>query len=169
MLLAQQVACPPNFIILTQPCSALNRFYQKSYIWYPILTSNFRDEYLSIISGSLAPCSTSCLALMVAAIGSLPDVTNSRNEVASSSHNSRADAPYAEAALGMLPTVLIECSVTAVQCLVIIALYYCCLLCPLQAGDYVFMASMKIQSLLKRYRYLPFRPTQSTPCLDEYY
>jgi hypothetical protein len=124
---------------------ALNAFYQKVYIWYPILPPHFASTYHAAIeSGSLLllPSSSSCLVLMVAAIGSLPDVDSLHL-------SNRPDASYAEASLAMLPIVLVEGSLTAVQCLVLIAIYYCCLVQPIQAYDYVLIASLKIQNLLK--------------------
>lgn len=113
------------------------------HIWFPILHPRFREQYLRVINGGALPTSAeSCLVLIVAATGFLPDV--------GSLHSSaRLDIGCANAALEMLPLVLVECSVTAVQCLVGIALYYCCSVRPLQAYDYVLIASSKIQTLLK--------------------
>jgi hypothetical protein len=55
---------------------------------------------------------------------------------------------YIEAALASLPLVILESSVTGVQCLVLLSIYYCCLLKPCQAHDYALRASFKVQNLL---------------------
>jgi hypothetical protein len=60
----------------------------------------------------------------------------------------RQDTTYIEAALASLPLVLLESSVTSVQCLVLLSIYYCCLLKPCQAHDYALIASFKVQNLL---------------------
>lgn len=65
------------------------------------------------------------------------------------SHRSLPDMDYASAALEMLPIVLAECSIMSVQCLITIALYYNSLLKPIQAHDYIMIASLRIQTLLK--------------------
>lgn len=127
---------------LTSTSRALNTFFRKVHIWFPILHPRFRELYLSVISGSLPASAESCLVLIVAAIGFLPDV-------GSLHHSDRLDINYANAALEMLPVVLVECTVTSVQCLTAIAVYYCCLVRPIQAYDYVLIASLKIQTLLK--------------------
>lgn len=126
---------------LTSAPSALNTFYQRVHIWFPILHPRFRESYLSVISGSLPASAESCLVLIVAATGFLPEI--------GSLHSDRLDINYANAALEMLPVVLIECTVTSVQCLTAIAVYYCCIVRPIQAYDYTLIASLKIQTLLK--------------------
>jgi len=62
--------------------------------------------------------------------------------------NDRKDVPYFELALASLPQVLVESSVTSLQCLVLLSIYHCCLLKPCQAHDYVLIASNKAQTLL---------------------
>jgi hypothetical protein len=114
-------------------------------MWYPILGPGFSDQYFRIISGPLAPSSETCLALLVAAIGSL-----AQNDIFAGSRRERYDTAYFEAACTSLPIVISDCSVTSVQCLVLFSIYYCCLLKPCQAHDYSLIASFKAQNLLKR-------------------
>ncbi|OIW35517.1 hypothetical protein CONLIGDRAFT_676429 [Coniochaeta ligniaria NRRL 30616] len=141
---------------------ALDVFYDKVHIWFPILHPRFREQYLCAINGALPMSAESCLVLIVAATGFLPDV--------GSLHNSpRPDIGYANAALEMLPLVLVECSITAVQCLVAIALYYCCSVSPLQAYDYVLIASSKIQTLLKTSRRYADSPEETGLVLRAYW
>lgn len=82
---------------------------------------------------------------MVAAIGSL-----AQNDVSGGQQRDRVDTAYFEAALTSLPMVLEDSSVTGVQCLVLLSIYYCCLLKPCQAHDYCLISSCKVQNLMKR-------------------
>ncbi|KIV82251.1 hypothetical protein PV11_04374 [Exophiala sideris] len=115
----------------------LGNFFEEIHPWYPLLDSEYQGEYISVMDGPLTPSSESCLALIVAALGSL----------------SSPDAPgkhvmYAELALSMVSSVLVHCCVQAVEALVYIAVYYCCLCSPLDAFEYIAIASLKVQSLL---------------------
>ncbi|EHA18719.1 hypothetical protein ASPNIDRAFT_176433 [Aspergillus niger ATCC 1015] len=118
--------------------SALAAFSARVHIWYPILASDFSSEYFRVLSGPLQPCSESCLSLLVAAIGHsvAEDMTVS-------------SVPYFETALASLPIIIRECSIRSVQCLMLISLYYCCLLRPCQAHDYCLIASAKIVNIIK--------------------
>lgn len=58
---------------------------------------------------------------------------------------------YAEMALNMVSCTVADCSVLAVEALVYIAVYYCCLCSPLEAFEYNAIASLKAQSLLTVY------------------
>ncbi len=119
--------------------SLLGDFFEEIHPWYPLLDPDYHSEYISVMEGPLTPSSGSCLALIVAALGSL------------SSHDAtERHAMYAELALGMVSSVLIDCSVQAVEALVYIAVYYCCLCSPLDAFEYIAIASLKVQSLLTR-------------------
>ncbi|KAH8427494.1 putative C6 transcription factor [Aspergillus melleus] len=118
--------------------NALAAFSARVHIWYPILPSEYSDEYFRLLSGCLLPSSETCLALLVAAIGLVIE----ENEASSST-------PYFETALASLPNIVSECSVRSVQCLMLISLYYSCLLKPCQAHDYCLIASSKIQTIFK--------------------
>ncbi|KAL4888090.1 hypothetical protein BDV59DRAFT_196722 [Aspergillus ambiguus] len=118
--------------------NALAAFSAHVHIWYPILPSGFSREYFEVLAGSLLPSSETCLSLLVAAIG----LTVEEDETISST-------PYFETALASLPIILSECSVRSVQCLLLIGLYYSCLLKPCQAHDYCLIASSKIQNIFK--------------------
>lgn len=137
----------PRFFIIQheQAVSALAAFSEQVHVWYPILRPGFSEQYLGIISGSLAPSPESCLVLLVAALGS-----TAQTAMIGGSRNDAGDTPYFEAALASLPAIISDCSVTSVQCLVLFSIYYCCLMKPCQAHDYALIASFKVQNLLKR-------------------
>ncbi|KIW18457.1 hypothetical protein PV08_02745 [Exophiala spinifera] len=117
--------------------NALNAFFEEIHPWYPILDSQYQVVYAAVMDGDLKPSSESCLALIVAALGSL------------SSHDVRGKhTMYADMALSMLARIIADCSVLAVEALVYIAVYYCCLCSPLEAFEYNAIASLKAQSLL---------------------
>ncbi|KAK5401003.1 hypothetical protein LTR79_001522 [Exophiala xenobiotica] len=122
--------------------SLLGDFFEQIHPWYPLLDPEYHAEYTSVMDGSLTPSSESCLALIVATLGSLS--THDGNE---------RHAMYAELALGMVSNVLIDCCVQAVAALVYIAVYYCCLCRPLEAFEYIAIASLKVQSLLTSNRH----------------
>lgn len=119
--------------------SALAAFSARVHTWYPILPSGFSQEYFRVLCGLLRPSSETCLSLLVAAIGHIVE----QDEAASGT-------PYFETALASLPIIIAECSLRSVQCLMLIGLYYCCLLKPCQAHDYCLIASSKIQNIIKR-------------------
>ncbi|KAJ6190382.1 hypothetical protein N7519_000403 [Penicillium mononematosum] len=117
---------------------ALAAFSARVHTWYPILPSGFSQEYFRVLCGPLRPSSESCLSLLVAAIGHIVE-----------QDEAILDTPYFETALASLPTIIAECSIRSVQCLMLIGLYYCCLLKPCQAHDYCLIASSKIQNIIK--------------------
>ncbi|KAL2826200.1 hypothetical protein BJY01DRAFT_241395 [Aspergillus pseudoustus] len=124
------------FISHQQATAALAAFSERIHSYYPILPPGFSETYFSILSGPLSPSCETCLALLVAAIGCV-------------AHEPATGGPYFEAALASLPAVLAECTLTSIQCLVFLSIYYCCLLKPCQAHDYCLIASFKIQNLFK--------------------
>lgn len=128
----------------THVCSALAAFFQHVHIWYPILSPGFSEQYFRIISGPLIPSPDSCLVLLVAAVGLLAQEILGDSELTKSTHSS-----YFEAAMAWLPIVVSDCELTSIKCLVLISVYYCCLLRPYQAHNYCLIASSKIQNLLK--------------------
>ncbi|KAJ5636519.1 uncharacterized protein N7484_009832 [Penicillium longicatenatum] len=118
--------------------SALAGFSAHVHIWYPILPSGFSQEYFRVLSGSLPRSSETCLSLLVVAVGLVVE-----------GDEAVPDIPYFQTAIALLPIIISECSVRSVQCLVLISLYYCCLLKPCQAHDYCLIASSKIQNIVK--------------------
>ncbi|KAK9481947.1 hypothetical protein V1527DRAFT_522356 [Lipomyces starkeyi] len=109
--------------------------------WYPIFHPGFSDQFFQSITGSFHNSTDCCLVLLVAAIGSLAE---------SDSVMAALEArPYIESALAMLPTVLGECSLRSLQCLVLFSVYYYCFVKLCQAHDYALMASFKAQNILK--------------------
>lgn len=125
--------------------SALAAFSEQVHVWYPILRPGFSEQFFRIIQGPLSPSPDSCLVLLVAAIGCLALSSTSDSEL-----HERPDTPYFEAALAALPIVIEDSSVTSLQCLVLLSIYYCCLMKPCQAHDYSLIVSFKVQNLLKR-------------------
>ncbi|KAJ4522622.1 hypothetical protein HRR83_001112 [Exophiala dermatitidis] len=122
---------------LQSASKVLNAFFEQIHTWYPILDLDFEARYLSVMEGSLHPSSESCLALIVAALGWLSSREGTENHVL-----------YGEQALSMVSSVISDGTVVAVEALVYIAVYYCCLCIPLEAFEYIAVASMKAQSLL---------------------
>lgn len=115
---------------------ALAAFSERIHGYYPILPLDFTEGYFHLLSEPWTPSSRSCLALLVAAIGGVV-------------RNQSSGGPYYEAALASLPVVLAECTLTSIQCLICLSIYYCCLLKPFQAHDYCLIAAFKIQNLFK--------------------
>ncbi|GFF67358.1 hypothetical protein CNMCM6069_001113 [Aspergillus lentulus] len=125
-----------SFIPHQQITDALAAFSDRIHSYYPILPLDFSERYFSTLSDSLTPSCHTCLVLLVAAIGCV-------------AHNPTTGSHYFEAALASLPVVLAECTVTSIQCLIFLSIYYCCILKPCQAHDYCLIASFKIQNLFK--------------------
>ncbi|PMD17904.1 hypothetical protein NA56DRAFT_578013 [Hyaloscypha hepaticicola] len=139
----------PGFRIQYQDAiSAFTAFYEKIYHCYPVLNPEFFSLYLEKIVGNVAASTDSFLVLVVAAIGSV--VRCSSIAVAL---EKRPDAAYIATALSMLPNVHFEFSLSSVQCLLLLSIYYNCLAKPCQAHDYVLMASCKAQALFKCHLY----------------
>ncbi|KAG0645311.1 Echinocandin B biosynthetic cluster transcription factor [Hyphodiscus hymeniophilus] len=123
---------------------AFGAFYDRIHHWYPILPSDTFDYYRETIAGLLVPSAGSCLVLLVAAIGSItacPSLT--------AAYELRPDSQYISKALGMLPNVLSEFTLTSVQCLVLLSIYYCSMAKPCQAHDYILIASSRAQAMFK--------------------
>ncbi|CEL11670.1 hypothetical protein ASPCAL14769 [Aspergillus calidoustus] len=129
---------PPGMFFFSQQqvTDALAAFSDRIHGYYPILPLDFSEAYFATLSAPLAPSSRTCLVLLVAAIGCV-------------AHDPETRGPYFDAALQSLPVVLAECTLTSIQCLIFLSIYYCCLLKPCQAHDYCLIASFKIQNLFK--------------------
>jgi hypothetical protein len=134
---------PPGMFFFSQQqvTDALAAFSDRIHGYYPILPLDFPEAYFSTLSASLTPSSRTCLVLIVAAIGC----------VARDPTTTGGGSSYFDAALQSLPVVLAECTLTSIQCLIFLSIYYCCLLKPCQAHDYCLIASFKIQNLFKRW------------------
>lgn len=116
--------------------SMFRRFQDQVHQWYPTLHSDFTPQFIDSNAAGF-PCSTiSCLSLLVTAIASLVD--------------DRPHSTHYEAALSMMPIAMQEYSVTSVQCLLLFSIYFCCLLQPIRAYDYIQAAFLKIRPFLKR-------------------
>ncbi|KAK9482020.1 hypothetical protein V1527DRAFT_501293 [Lipomyces starkeyi] len=135
-----------GFLVLQyqRAVNALAAFSERIHTWYLILHTGFSDQFFQSITGSFHNSTDSCLVLLLAAVGSLAE-----SDSVMAALEARPDAPYIESALAMLPTVLVECSLRSLQCLVLFSVYYCCLVKRCQAHDYALMASFKAQNILK--------------------
>ncbi len=96
------------------------------------------------MTGNITASTDSFLVLVVAAIGSVV-----RCSSIADAFEKRPDAAYIATALSMLPNALFEFSLSSVQCLLLLSIYYNCLAKPCQAHDYILMASCKAQALFK--------------------
>ncbi|KAJ0416007.1 putative C6 transcription factor [Aspergillus carlsbadensis] len=132
---------PPGMFFFSQQqvTDALATFSDRIHGYYPILPLGFSETYFATLAAPLAPSARTCLVLLVAAIGCV-----ARDPAATTGGSS-----YFDAALQSLPVVLAECTLTSIQCLIFLSIYYCCLLKPCQAHDYCLIASFKIQNLFK--------------------
>ncbi|KAF7593926.1 hypothetical protein BBP40_010628 [Aspergillus hancockii] len=92
------------FVSQQQATSALAVFSERIHIYYPILPSDFSEEYFRILSVPLVPSCQSCLVLLVAAIGCVAHDPTSDNE-----------NPYFAAALASLPLIVSECTSSKIQ------------------------------------------------------
>ncbi|PKX89044.1 uncharacterized protein P174DRAFT_414689, partial [Aspergillus novofumigatus IBT 16806] len=117
----------------------LRRVEERIHPWYPVLHSEFTTHFFEACATGFIPSTISCLSHLVIAVSSL---------VKNSPHSS-----HFEAALTMMGTVMHECSVTSVQCLILFAVYQAYLIRPRQAYEYIQAAFLKIQPFLKSETY----------------
>lgn len=115
----------------------------KIHIWHPILSFQQRENLLN------APdvpnvLSERCLYLILGAVGSLAQYDSLTVAL-----RERPDTRLMDEVQLLLPIVIIESSLTALQCLIFLSTYYLCLVKPCQAHDYILIASMRAQTLLK--------------------
>ncbi|KAL3472377.1 hypothetical protein BJX99DRAFT_249724 [Aspergillus californicus] len=113
----------------------LQTFRDRVHQWYPVLHADFTHHFFETNAAGFPHSTKSCLSLLVASIACLDDA--------------HSQSPYIELALSMIPLVLMECSLTSVQCLTLFSIYYACQLQPRQSYDYIQTASLRIQPLLK--------------------
>ncbi|KAL2854583.1 hypothetical protein BJX68DRAFT_264480 [Aspergillus pseudodeflectus] len=121
----------------------LNAYMDHIHIWYPILPTDYTDEFIQATSACFPTSVSSCLALLVLAIGCVVGCES----IADARHRG-PESVYIDAAMGMLPCVLADSSPSSAQCLLLIALYHLCYARPWQAHDFVAMASYKVQNYL---------------------
>jgi len=117
-------------------------------MWYPILHSDFSVEYYRAIGDSSDRTSRTCLAFLVAALGSLTETSHTDESVDAVDKDA-----FIAAGLDLIPTVLLETTMESLQCLVFLAVYYLCIIQPCQAHDYISIASMKVQNMIKGHMY----------------
>ncbi|KIW15231.1 hypothetical protein PV08_05276 [Exophiala spinifera] len=126
------------FLPRQKTVEALTRFYEEIYGWFPILSVAYQHQFLTIIDGPLLSTPETCLALVIASLGSIVNREDSEGHLT-----------FSELAFGMLSNVLAECSIVSAQCLFFIAVYYSCRCKPLEAYEYVSIASLKVQTLVR--------------------
>jgi hypothetical protein len=114
----------------------LHRFYDQIHRWFPVLHSEFPIHFHESNAAGFPPSTTSCVSLLVASLAHI-------------SYDNTKSSSF-KAAISMLPIVIQEYSVTAIQCLVLFSLYSACLIQPRQAHDYIQSASLKMQPFLKK-------------------
>lgn len=123
--------------------SAFHAFLNKIHIWHPIFSFQQREELLGARDLPNA-LSERCLYMIMGAIGSLAQYDSLTVAL-----RERPDTRLMEEVQLLLPTVILESSLTALQCLIFLGVYYLCLVKPCQAHDYIIIASTRAQTLLK--------------------
>ncbi|KAL2786928.1 hypothetical protein BJX66DRAFT_341715 [Aspergillus keveii] len=121
----------------------LNAYMDHIHIWYPILHTDYTDEFAQATTSCFPTSVSSCLALLVLAIGCVVQCES----VADAKHT-RPESKYIEAAMEMLPCVFADGSPSSAQCLLLVALYHLCCARPWQAHDFVAMASYNLQNYI---------------------
>ncbi|KAA8915565.1 hypothetical protein TRICI_002304 [Trichomonascus ciferrii] len=133
-----RTAVPPVY----SPYQLIKLFFKHSYRWFPIL--NRRDIYqhkLSLIQNTVQTADPDTfLILMVAAIGGL-----NAND---SAGLHQAEEFHAQA-MNMMGCVMEEISLRAIQCVVLLALFYGFKVEPFKAQEYVSIGSIKMQNLIE--------------------
>ncbi|KAH8700646.1 hypothetical protein BGW36DRAFT_447416 [Talaromyces proteolyticus] len=124
--------------------TALHAFSEHVHRWYPILHPNFTSEFFDANTNSFPPSNKSCQSLLVAAIGFLV-----AGQTMGSASSLQTASCYFDAAQSMLYFSLLEDDWRSTQCLVLVSLYFSCLLRPRQAHDFAILATSKVQKLLK--------------------
>ena len=84
----------------------------------------------------------------MAALGSLSEPSSTDEPIDATSKDY-----FIAAALDLIPTILLETTIESLQCLVFLAVYYLCIIQPCQAHDYILIASMKVQNMIKAHMY----------------
>lgn len=138
--------CPLDAEILTSdsPCRSLfNTFWEQIDTWYPILHAEDTKELVQAITSYFPMSITSCLTLLVLAIGCVTECDSVLD-----ARRRRPEAQYIEAAMEMLPCVYVQSGPRSAQCLLLFAIYHLCYGQPFQAYDFAAMASLKLQSYI---------------------
>ncbi|KAJ0413013.1 hypothetical protein BJY00DRAFT_306620 [Aspergillus carlsbadensis] len=128
---------------LEEAGTLLNAYMDHIHIWYPILHTDYTDEFIQATASCFPVSVASCLALLVLAVGCVVGCQS----VTDANHR-RPESKYIEAAMDMLPCAFTEGSPSSAQCLLLIALYHLCCARPWQAHDFVAMASYKLQNYI---------------------
>ena len=117
-------------------------FFDSIHQWYPIFDQrSFEVEYLLASTRPVLPSSDSCVFLMVSTIGAL--ALNLKDGGTASNDFSE----YAAPALQMLHIVMSDQTLIGAQCLIICAIYHLLCFKPIQACEYLNLASYKMQIL----------------------
>ncbi|KAL5000434.1 hypothetical protein BDV10DRAFT_200154 [Aspergillus recurvatus] len=130
-------------IDLLDALSLLSMFTGQINTWYPILHAAFLDEFIEAVTSCFPPTVSSCITLLVLAIGSAVE-----SESINDTLRNHLDKKYIQAAMEMLPCVFAESCPRGAQCLLLFAIYHLCRAQPCQAHDFVAMASYKLQNYI---------------------
>ncbi|KAL2812630.1 hypothetical protein BJX63DRAFT_241009 [Aspergillus granulosus] len=121
----------------------MNAFMEHIQIWYPLLHAEFTDEMILAVTSGFTPSVSSCLALLVLAIGSVVELESILDAL-----ERHPEERYIHAAMDMLPCIFADSSPQSAQCLLLFAVYHLLYGRPWQAHDNVAMASFKLQEYL---------------------
>ncbi|KAK5173248.1 uncharacterized protein LTR77_001929 [Saxophila tyrrhenica] len=124
---------------------ALAAFSAHIHPFYSVFRPGFSQRHLQVMSGPLSPSCESFLSLVVTAVG----VAASQDFAFGSATSDASAVNFVDAAMSSLPDVVVDSGLISVQCLLLLSIYYCCTLQPCRAYDYVVIASLKVQNLMK--------------------
>ncbi|KAL2818585.1 hypothetical protein BJX63DRAFT_383451 [Aspergillus granulosus] len=137
--------------------SILESFEHNVNFWYPTLSRATRTEVeLRVLSNGLHEDISSCLALLVMALGCASQLIHSASSITSqdptvSEHQHRwqvMSGLYFDLAFRKIHLAQAECSTEAVQCLFFSALFFAFLQRPIQAWSFISAAAIKCRLLL---------------------
>ncbi|KAJ5837191.1 hypothetical protein N7447_003217 [Penicillium robsamsonii] len=121
----------------------LNAFREQIHTWYPILHADYTEEFIQAITSCFPTSVTSCVALLVLAIGCVVECRSVVDAL-----RIRPEAIYIEEAMKMLPCAFAHSDPRSAQCLLLFSIYHLCYGQPFQAYDFVAMASYKLQNYI---------------------
>ncbi|PKX89042.1 uncharacterized protein P174DRAFT_464760 [Aspergillus novofumigatus IBT 16806] len=118
-------------------------FREHIHIWYPILQTDYTEDFIEASRSCFDTSITSCVCLLVLSIG----CAVGRESVAGT-RQVGSESVYLGPATDMLPCVFADTSPASAQCLLLFAIYHLCYARPCQAHDFVAMASYKLQNYI---------------------
>ncbi|KAL3463527.1 hypothetical protein BJX64DRAFT_116427 [Aspergillus heterothallicus] len=155
--LKHQWAGAAPYVSKSEVETILRSFDHNVNFWYPTLSRATRTEVeLQVLSNALDQGISSCLALLVMALGcasqlihSTSSATNQETTDSEERHRWRLmSALYFDLAFRKIHLAQAECSTEAVQCLFFTALFFAFLQRPIQAWSFISSAAIKCRLLL---------------------